>query len=151
MIHRWRSRLAILLFPMLLAAPVSAEAELRISDAWIREAPPGTSVLAGYMNIANTGTVEVSVTGVSGPDFSSVEIHRTVVENGIARMLSAERLAIPAGGTLALEPGSYHLMLFNPGRALVAGDVVDLLLHTSDERCIDVSVPVMRKTGDEQP
>ena len=132
---------------LLLAAtvlPAHARAELVFSDAWIREAPPAASVLAGYLVISNPTPAPVTVTGVSGADFSSIEIHRTVVEDGMARMQSAGQLEIPAGGKFTLAPGGYHLMLFNPRRPLTSGDSVELLLHVRDGACVGLTLPVRR-------
>ena len=151
MSRRFRGRLAVLFCLALHTAQVAADAELQVSNAWIREAPPGTSVLAGYMTITNPAAIAKTITAVSSPSFRSVEIHRTVIENGMARMLSVGPLEIPAGGSVALAPGSYHLMLFEPVRALVAGDMVDLRLQTGSGPCISVGVPVVRPTGDKLP
>ncbi|NNJ94746.1 MAG: copper chaperone PCu(A)C [Halobacteria archaeon] len=143
--------LAALLGVLLPVLPASAEMDLVVSDAWVREAPPGATVLAGYLKITNRGTAHATVSGVSAADFSSVEIHRTVMENGMARMLSAEQLEIPAGESFVLEPGGYHLMLFNPARPLAAGDSVELLLHVRDGACLAVDAPVARMTLDQHP
>ena len=143
------------LFSMLLlalaATPLSAEVVLEVRDAWIREAPPGAQVHAGYLDISNHGTTDTVLTGISSEDFGAVEIHRTVIEDGVARMLSVERLAVPAGGMASLAPGGYHLMLFRPARALAAGDTAGLLLHFSDGVCRNATAVVRRSTGDGQP
>ena len=68
---------------------------IEVSDAWIREAPPGSTVLAGYLTIHNHGSMPVTISGVSGEDFSSIEIHRIVTEDGMSRMQRAGALEIP--------------------------------------------------------
>ena len=149
---RSRTGLLVALLCVLMSVlPVRAEADLVVSDAWIREAPPGTTVLAGYLKITNRGTSHATVTGVSADDFGSIEIHRTVMENGVARMLSARQLEIPAGESFVLEPGGYHLMLFDPVRPLVAGDSVELLLQIRNGACLAVNAPVARMTVDQHP
>jgi copper(I)-binding protein len=140
--------LCVLLLALAAVSPAHAETDLRISNAWIREAPPGSHVLAGYLTIENAGTAAVTVAGISGDDFSSIEIHRTVIEDGMARMLSIGQLDIPAGNAFILEPGGYHLMLFNPRRTLTSGDSVELLLHVADGPCLPVNATVLRKRTD---
>ena len=140
--------LFVLLLALAAVSPTNAETDLRISNAWIREAPPGSHVLAGYLTIENAGTAAVTISGISGDDFSSIEIHRTIIEDGMARMLSIGQLDIPAGDSFVLEPGGYHLMLFNPERTLTTGDNVELLLHVSDGPCLPVNAPVLRKRAD---
>ncbi len=131
-----------------LAPATFAGTELRISNAWIREAPPGTGVLAGYLSIENEGKAAVTISGISSDDFSAIEIHRTVIENGVARMLSIGQIDIPAGDSFVLEPGGYHLMLFKPARTLASGDRVELLLHVSNGPCLAVTAPVLRNRAD---
>lgn len=149
MIHRQlQYGLCVLMLALAAVAPANAETDLRISNAWVREAPPGSHVLAGYLTIENQGPATVTISGISGDDFSSIEIHRTVIEDGMARMLSIGQLDIPAGDSFVLEPGGYHLMLFNPDRTLTTGDSVELLLHVSNGPCLPVKAPVLRKRAD---
>ena len=110
--------------------------------------PPGSTVLAGYMTISNPGQAAITLSSVSSPDFRAVEVHRTVVEDSVARMLPVGQLEISAGSQVVLEPGSFHLMLFDPARALTAGDTVTLLLHTNHGVCVTAQAPVVRAAGD---
>ena len=120
-------------------------ATLEITHAWVREAPPASKVLAAYMAIKNPGDAAVSISGISSPDFESAELHRTVVSEGMARMLHIKQLEIPANATVGLEPGGLHLMLFNPARPLTAGDHVTLTLHLGNDICLIVDTPVIRR------
>ena len=126
----------------------ASAATLEIHGAWIREAPPNASVLAAYMIISNTGTTDAQITDVASPDFEHAELHRTVVEGGIARMIRINSLEIPAGKALSLDPGGIHLMLIDPQRALHEGDSVTLTIRTGDGASTTLSVPVVRETGE---
>lgn len=130
-----------------LAGFACADATLQINDAWIREAPPTASVHAAYMTLVNSGTEAVLIDSVSSPDFAGAEVHRSWIEDGVARMQPVSKLEVPANGALALEPGSYHLMLFNAKRPLLAGDSVTLLLHLANGNPVVVTAPVRRSTG----
>ena len=126
----------------------SAAASLQVHDAWIREAPPTASVLAGYMVIRNAGTTPAEITNISSPDFGHSEMHRTVVENGVASMVPIGKLEIPPGEQITLEPGGTHLMLIDPRHPLRAGDTVTLTFHDAAGHASTFSVPVMRETGE---
>jgi copper(I)-binding protein len=126
-----------------------ADATLTISEPWIREAPPTVRVMAGYMAMVNTGNTTVTVTSISSPDFERAEVHRTVVEAGVARMLPVKQLDIPANSQLKLEPGGLHLMLFNPQRSLPEGATVTLIIHRSNGSKVTATAPVIRKTGED--
>ena len=134
---------------MAIAATTLAAPTMDVTDAWVREAPPTSRVLAAYMQIINLTDTDLTVTGVTSPDFDSAELHRTVVKDGVASMLPVPELGIPAAGSVLLEPGDLHLMLFDPVRPLLQGDSVTLVLQRSDGVCITLSVPVMRSTGEE--
>jgi len=128
---------------------VMADATLTIGEPWIREAPPTARVMAGYLTMINAGDTPVTVTSISSPDFEDAEIHRTVVEDGIARMLPVSQLEIPANSPLKLEPGGLHLMLFNPQRPLPEGETVTLIIHHSNGSKVTATAPVIRKTGED--
>lgn len=125
----------------------NASTALEISQPWVREAPPGARVMAGYLNIRNGGAATVTVMAISSPDYARAEIHRTVVEDGIARMQPVEQLEIPADSAISLEPGGLHLMLFEPGRPLQEGDTVTLIIHRADGACMTVEVQVKRDSS----
>lgn len=112
---------------MLGALPAWAGCEgLKIENAWVRAAPPGATMLAGYAMVKNTGAKARTLRDVSGKDFDAIEVHKTVVEGGVSKMVYLETVDVAAGGTASFEPGGMHLMLFNPKRALKAGDTLPL-------------------------
>ena len=63
----------------------------------------------GYLTITNTGAEPDRLMGVRA-DFPQVMIHQTEDKDGIATMSHVEAIDIPAGETVALEPGGYHVM-----------------------------------------
>ena len=127
----------------------NADSELQISEPWVREAPPASRVLAGYLTLVNTGDNTVTVTEITSPDFKNAEIHRTVMEAGIARMLPVKQLEVPADGQFILEPGGHHLMLFDPLRTLTEGETVTLIIHIKNGSQLSATAPVVRKTGED--
>jgi copper(I)-binding protein len=126
-------------------SPAQANGTLQVTGQWIREAPPGAAVLAGYLTLSNNSDAPIVIEAVSSPAFQAVEIHRSWIEDGIARMQPVPALTIPAAGSISLAPGSYHLMLISPVQALSAGDSVTLLLQRADGACVTVTAPVLRQ------
>lgn len=111
---------------VLASAPAAACADLAVADAWIREAPPGAMSVA-YAKLTNRGKRPVTLTGARSEAFGGAGLHRTIVVDGMARMREGT-LEIAPGASAALEPGGWHLMLFDPARILKAGDVVQVAL-----------------------
>lgn len=137
------------LVPLLLAAvaipsvalaqpPVSAE------GAWVRAAPPGATVMAGYLTLQNRTRDAVALVGVSSPQFARVELHRSAVVDGVARMEAVESIAVPAGGEAALAPGGLHMMLIGPQQPLPEGSTVEVTLAFDNGWELELNVPVHR-------
>ena len=135
---------SLLLLTSLSNLAVAAEAELRIEEAWIAEAPPVSKVMVAYMTIINTGPQTIDIIDADSDVYSSIEFHETVYEDGMARMIRHDSLNIPAGERLVLKRGGPHFMLFNPARQLSAGDTVDITLTTKNHETKTVSIAVKK-------
>jgi len=105
--------------------PVSAS--LTVSGCWIR-ALPAPAPSAGYFVVHNKGAKTVALTGASSPAFGMVMLHKTVEGGGMSKMVMVNNVPVPAKGSLAFKPGSYHAMLEKPVHALVVGASVALTL-----------------------
>lgn len=119
------------LFPLLLIlilAPAWADEaqDIVINQAWVREAPPGVSPTAAYMEISNNTEETIVLQQISSTYFERVELHRTRMDGEMARMERKDNLTLSPAQTIRLQPGDYHLMLFSPSRLLRAGDKVPL-------------------------
>jgi copper(I)-binding protein len=137
------AKLSLALSLLLAAGPGLAEsAGLQAVNPWVREAPPTADTSAAYMELRNTGKDEIVVTGVSCPDFGHSMIHDTVIENGVAKMIHADELRIPAGQSVTLSPGGKHLMLMMRQRPLKAGDQVKLQLDLAGGGKLAIDAPV---------
>jgi copper(I)-binding protein len=127
---RWRYPVFVLLglaLPLVCAA--GEEAGVLIRDAWIRESPPGTTMMAGYMELRNNTSRRQILVAASSPGFGSAMIHRSIVKDGMASMVHASQIELAPNASLLFSPGSYHLMLINPKRTLRAGDPVVINLE----------------------
>ena len=124
-----------------------ASNDLNFIDPWIPEAPPGARVLAGFMEIQNTGNQNIIIQQVSSPSFKSVEMHLSTEANGIASMQQQKTLTVAANSKLTLKSGSYHLMLIKPQKKLHDGDKVLLRFKLSNEKTIEQIVPVKKASG----
>lgn len=105
-------------------------AGLRIDHPWTRPIPPGAPVAGGYLTIVNAGTKADRLLAVSSPHAGRVELHRMSMDGGVMRMRPIpEGLDIPAGSSVSLAPGGYHLMIFGPKQGLKLGDRLPVVLR----------------------
>ena len=123
------SRVFLLLALLL---PVVCRAELEISDAWIKNLPPAVPVRAGYMTLYNPAATVQRIVALHSESFASVEIHQTVMRDGMMRMQQLPELPIYAGETVQLAPGGLHLMLIQPAEPTRPGEMHRIEIEFDD-------------------
>lgn len=133
-----------LILALTLVSAASEEAGVSVRDAWIRETPPGMSMMAGYMELRNNTSRPQSLVAASSTAFESVMIHRAVVKDGMTGMAHAPQIELAANAHLIFAPGGYHLMLMTPKRPLRAGDPVVINLEFRGGLVLPVTFEVRR-------
>jgi copper(I)-binding protein len=146
MMKRMKLIMATLLLGSWFGLAQAAE-HMMADNAWIREAPPGAKALAGYLTLMNHADKPRVLVGASSPAFGMVMLHRTVMEEGMAKMVHQEAITIPAEGSVIFEPNDYHLMLIKPKQALKAGDLVDITLEFKNGQSMVVTHEVRAGMG----
>lgn len=102
---------------------------LQIIHAHIPAPMAGAKVAAGYMGISNEGTTADALLGVEVGFAAQAMLHTTEFSaDGVASMKHVSALAIPAGETVVLEPGGFHIMLMGLTRTLTEGDMLPATL-----------------------
>jgi len=142
---RWRHPVIVCLISALSLVPAaSAGGGVSVRDAWIRETPPGMTMMAGYMQMRNNTSRPQFLVAASSSGFESVMIHRTVVKDGMAGMVHLSQIELAPDAGLIFAPGGNHLMLMNPRLALRAGDAVVVKLEFRGGLVLPVTFEVRR-------
>jgi hypothetical protein len=90
-----------------------------------------------------TSNARDRLTAASSDVAAKVQIHEISVVKGVMEMHQlADGLAIPAGASVTLKPGSYHVMLIGLKKSLVAGETLPLTLTFANAGNIAVTVPI---------
>jgi copper(I)-binding protein len=111
---------------LVISNAASAGDSVLIENAWVRPTSPGQDVGAAYMTF--NSKQDVTLINASSDATKSVEIHSMSMQNGVMKMRMLENLAIQAGKPYKLEPGGFHLMLFDLKKPLAAGQHVNFEL-----------------------
>jgi periplasmic copper chaperone A len=151
-IMRTLSRLALAALLVGLVAPALAQgtgnASITVEQPWSRATPTGAMTGAVYMTLDNKSGTADRLTGASSDVADKLQIHEMKVENGVMQMREiAGGLPIPAGGSVVLKPGSYHVMLIGLKKPLAAGEKFPLTLTFEKAGNISVTVPVQAMGG----
>lgn len=98
---------------LLISCSENETAQIRVERGMIPELPPVIKVAAGYMVVHNDSPTPVYLVEASSDAATSVEIHRSIVVDDIAKMEHQHEVEIPPGGTLDFSNASgYHLMFY---------------------------------------
>jgi hypothetical protein len=110
-----------------------------VTDAWVRPTNPGQEVGAAYMTFLSKQ--EMTLVSIESSVTNSVEIHNMTMENGVMKMRMLEKLPLKAGKPYKLEPGGFHLMMFDLKKPLIVGEQVNFILHfkTSNKKTMKTS------------
>ena len=118
---------------------------VEVKDAWVRTSVQGQKATGAFMKItAKEGARLVS--GAS-PVAGVVEIHEMTMDGNVMKMRAlANGLDLPAGKTVDLKPGGFHVMLMDLKAALPKDSTVPLTLVFKDakgaESRVELKVPV---------
>lgn len=95
-----------------------------IGHPWSRATPAGAKVAAGYLVLKNNGTEADRLVSISSDIAGKAEIHEMAVDaNGVMTMRPLpDGLAIPAGATVELKAGSFHIMFMDLKKAPKEGE-----------------------------
>ncbi|MBS1180375.1 MAG: hypothetical protein H6Q99_255 [Proteobacteria bacterium] len=98
---------------------------LTLKHPWTRATAKGAEMGGGFVAVVNTGSEADRLVGGSFALAERTEVHEMKMEGDVMKMRQLEGgLDIPAGSTVELKPGSYHLMFMKLTAPLEAGTKV---------------------------
>lgn len=117
---------------------------LEIAHPWARATPPSAPAGGGFLKITNTGTTPDRLISASSPGADIVQVHEMKMDGSVMRMREVEKgLEIPAGGSVTLAPGGYHLMMMGLKAPFKQGAAVPVTLVFEKAGKIDVELAIV--------
>lgn len=115
------------LFALALAiAAAPSFAQVAVADAWVRGTVAAQKATGAFMNL--TSPADSALVSASSPVAGLVEVHEMAMDGGVMKMRAIPQLALPAGKTVSLKPGGYHVMLMDLKGPLKEGETVPITL-----------------------
>ncbi len=119
-------------------------AQVNVQDAWARGTVAGQKATGAFMKLEAAKASRL--VSASSPVAGIVEIHEMAMENNVMRMRAIPGLALPAGKTVELKPGGYHVMLMDLKQPLKEGESIALtLVFEGEDKAksnVELKVPV---------
>jgi len=126
----------------LAAATLSALAAgdaVEVKNAWARATVKGQMATGAFMTItAKDGS---KLVGAASPVAGVAQVHEMKMEGGVMKMAEVKGgLELPAGKTVELKPGGYHVMLMDLKEPLAKDTTVPVTLMFKDAKGVESKV-----------
>ena len=130
-----------------------AHAQVTVKDAWVRATVPQQNATGAFMQLQ--AAKNSKLVSASSPITPVVEVHEMAMENDVMKMREVPAIELPAGKTVALKPGGYHVMLMDLKQQVKEGDTVPLTLviegPDGKRESVEVKAPVRALTAGAEP
>ncbi|MGH6627670.1 MAG: copper chaperone PCu(A)C [Burkholderiaceae bacterium] len=122
----------------------TAAPAVTVDGAWARASVQGQKATGAFMKL--TAKDGATLVGASSPVAGVTEVHEMKMEGEVMKMRAVASLDLPAGKTVELKPGGYHVMLLDLKAPLAKGSTVPLTLMFKDakgaESQLELKLPV---------
>ena len=152
--------LGLLLFAGVACQNQTLTSPITVDSAWIRAittggnmdhsmdmptAPPeaaGDVTTAAFLKIMNSGNEDDHLLRIESDLAEVVELHRSEIQNDVMTMRPVEGIDIPAGETVELRPGGFHIMLIGLQREIKPGEnyILTLVFENAGPVKVDAEV-----------
>ena len=110
-----------------------------VKNAWVRASVQGQKATGAFMQL--TASQPTTLVGVASPVAGVAEVHEMKMDGDVMRMRALPNgLALPAGKTVALTPGGYHVMLMDLKATLPKDSTIPLTLTFKDAKGVESRV-----------
>ena len=136
---------------------------ITVTNAWARQSPSAATAGAAYFDVSSKETDSLVSISVPTTVAKMAQLHEmvpapvtteTTVAGGMSDttmpagmpgemvMQHVDKIDLPAGTTVSLKPGGYHVMLMALAKPLEVGDTIELTLTFGSGKTLTVKVPV---------
>lgn len=122
----------------------NAADSVEVDGAFARAVPPGQPNSASFLSLTNRDDVDHALTGADSNASEVVELHTHLMEDGMMKMRRVDKIDLPAGETVKLEPGGLHIMLIGLEKQLMPGEDVEVTLIFEDGSRTTLKAPVKK-------
>ncbi|MBU0746034.1 MAG: copper chaperone PCu(A)C [Gammaproteobacteria bacterium] len=119
-------------------------AAVKVEGAWARASVQGQKGTGAFMRL--TSKDGARLVRAESPAAGVTEVHEMKMEGDVMKMRAVPALELPAGKTVELKPGGYHVMLLDLKAPLAKDSSVPITLVFQDakgaESKLQLNVPV---------
>lgn len=115
-----------LFIPAIVMAASTAQAQVTVTEQWVRATVPNQQATGAFMRL--TSRKDTKLISASSDSAGVVEVHEMTMDKDIMRMRPVDGLRLPAGQSIELKAGGYHLMMMDLKKQIKMGFEVQITL-----------------------
>lgn len=143
----FRLPLAVLAAGLLTATAAFAQkGDIELENVWSRAQIAGRNG-AVFLTIKDKGTAGDKLLSASSPVADKLEVHETIMDNGVMKMREVKGLEVTPAKPTTLAPGGYHIMLMNLKQPLKEGDHFPVTLTFEKAGAVTATATVTKAGG----
>lgn len=124
--------------------PIAMAGSIAISEPRVRLPPQGRDQTAAYMTLTNQGTTTDSLVSATSLGAGRVELHAHITTaDNMKAMRQISQIEVPAGATIPLSPGGFHIMFKKLKPGLDVGDALPISLTFASGATAQFALPVV--------
>ncbi len=104
----------------------SVQAQVTVKEAWVRATVAQQKASGAFMQISSVK--DAKLVEVRSPVAGIAELHKMEMNDNVMKMRQIDSVDLPAGKTVELKPGAFHVMLLDLKGQIKDGDIVPLTL-----------------------
>ncbi len=123
----------------------AAQAQVSIKDAWVRATVAQQKVTGAFMQL--NSAQDARLIEVRSPAAATVELHKMDMVDNVMKMRAVDGLDLPAGKSVELKPGGYHIMLIDLKAPVRDGDMIpiSLIIEGKDKKRATIELNAIAK------
>ena len=115
-------RFAIAIVGLFVSQEIAWSADILVEHAWALATPPKATVGRAFMTIVNTSAEDDHLVFATAEIAQRAEISGIRIFDSVPNLRQLVNFDIPAGRSVELKPGAYHILLRNLKKPLVLGE-----------------------------
>ncbi|MBE7733384.1 copper chaperone PCu(A)C [Devosia faecipullorum] len=117
--------------------------DIAISGAFTRATLPNAPVAGGFLTLTNNGSADDVLVSASSDVAKETQIHEMAMDGNVMKMRQlTDGVVLPAGESVTLKPGGFHIMFMGLKAPLVEGESVEVTLNFAKAGPVAVSLAV---------
>lgn len=133
----------------MLMSSFAVAGDIQVSSPWARASAGPAKAGAAFLSIKNSGSADDRLIAARADVSDRAELHTHIMEGNLMKMRQVDGIDVPAGQTVALQPGGLHVMFLGLHAPFKQGEhfPLTLVFEKAGDIAVDVEIQGVAAKG----